>query len=409
MVKVEEITQKLPIKRSIIANPFILILSGYGFANLYALILIAINGFLVVDQPVFDLDIADAGIASLGVFSTLVASWMAYHFCLHFKKPSREIRFGSMAGLLLLGLQLCYLAYNTIFELNIAGVANVGAGNLKYVFYLLPSDVIFIVISVGLKSNRWFVTNAIAYLISSMLSGWIGGIFILAIIVFCRFYPIRIAPRRAVQFLLVGIGLVVILPVIVEVKWAIRSGADIKLAISNLFASGYMSSIVNSLGYVLNRFQHLGHVTLLVENSAEMNAAFNAGYFSSYWHDGLLQQLFLKIFGMELYTLDRYMVSYFFGNQNPAANTNPGVSGWFFILRGEALFYVCYLFIITLPVYLFVYRYAGLKYLLLLACFSLVYLWHGWIGAYVNLVIYMLFFIFINRASVRPPAPCVGN
>jgi hypothetical protein len=61
----EKLAQVRPIKRSIIANPFILILSGYAFVNLYALYLIAINRSLAVDQRMFDLDIADAGMAGL--------------------------------------------------------------------------------------------------------------------------------------------------------------------------------------------------------------------------------------------------------------------------------------------------------------------------------------------------------
>lgn len=388
-------------KRDVILNPFFVLLSVYGCANLYALLLIISNKSMEVDGFKFDLSAADAGLASLGLFLTLVVSWVIYKFALSFKGATKEIGFGSKAGFFLLVLQLSYLIYNTYFDLNVAGVKNSGEGSLKYVFYLLQSDFIFIAISVGLISDRWFAANATLYLVSTLLRGWMGGFLILFVIVCCRFYPIRLSLKKIIILLVGGILLVATLPFIIEIKWAVRDGTDLSLIFSNILKFGYIDYVFHSLNYVANRLQHIGHVTLLVENSLDMNIAYNAGNFSPYWLDGLPQQVMLKISGGELYTLDRYMVSTFFESDNFAANTNPGVAGWLYVLRNDVLLFIGYLAAITIPAYLFIMRNAGSKYLTLLGCFSLVYLWHGWIGAYINMLIYMLFFVFINRVSLK--------
>ena len=394
------------LKRDIALNPFIVLLCLYGCANLYAFILIAINKSFEVDGFKFEFNVLDASWAALALFAMLGVSWGCYKYIFSFKKRSNEVGFGSIAGFLLFILQLSYLIYNYYFDANIAGVVNSDEGKLKYLFYIFQSDFVFIAVSVGLLSNRWFTANSLLYLASTLIRGWMGGVLILFVVIFCRFYPIKLNANRAIALLVAVILLVAALPFIIELKWSIRDGAELSSIFANVVEFGYIDYIIHSLTYVVNRFQHIGHVTLLVENSLGMNAALNAGDFRPYWLDGLPQQLILKIMGGELYTLDRYMVATFFESDNLAANTNPGVAGWLYVLRGDSVWLLAYLGAITIPAYLFIMRNGSVKYLTLIACFSLVYLWHGWIGAYINMLLYILFFIFIERfftkKSLRP-------
>lgn len=384
-----------------VVNPVVVLFVSYGLINFYSLVSIFRTGKLEVDLQIFEANLTDVGFASLGLFSTLVIAWFAYKFALNFRRAHKEIEFGGRSGLFLAVLQISYVIYSISSGQNIAGVENSGDSTLKLVFAFLESDAIFIAVSIGLSSHRWFAVNSIIYLASTMLRGWMGGVLILAIIVFCRFYPMHINRKGIARILLLGFFVIAILPFFIEVKWAIRSGESISLALWKVVGANYISSIFESLSYVLNRLQHLGHVALLAGSSMEMNVAFKAGLFSPYWQDGLPQQLILKILGEDFYTLDRYMVSYYFDNSNLAANTNPGIAGWLFVLRHDVLFFLSYLLVITIPAYLFLIRYAGIKYLLLLSSFSVLYLWHGWVGAYINLLMYMIVFVLIKRIKIE--------
>lgn len=384
-------------KFRVIVNPFIMLLGVYGIANIYALYIFTTSKSIKVDMVPFDFRNIEAVLASLGLFSSLVVCWVVYSISRRFRKPSTELYFGSLVGLFVFALQIAYVIYSYTFGVNIAGVEKSIDGALKYLFYIFQSDYIFIAVSVGLKSNRWFTANALVYLISTLLRGWTGGIMILLIVIFCRNYPIHLNPRRIFSSLMLVVAFMAALPFIVEAKWAVRAGSNVSLALSNVVGSGYIDYVISSLDSVINRFQHLGHVALLVRDSLYMNSEYKAGQFTQFWHDGVPQQFVLKLIGVEHYTLDRYMVSHYYGNESTATNTNPGVGGWLFVLREQAILFVAYLAIITIPVYAFILRYAGERYLLLIASFSLIYLWHGWIGAYITLVTYMLIFIVIKR------------
>jgi len=100
------------------------------------------------------------------------------------------------------------------------------------------------------------------------------------------------------------------------------------------------------------------------------------------------------------------MVEYLFGVENPTWYTNPGIAGWMFTLQEKTVLLILYLFFVVVAPFYFISRYAGDTLLMLLACFSITYLFYGWFGAYFNILFYALFLIivrklkFINSSSV---------
>ena len=81
--------------------------------------------------------------------------------------------------------------------------------------------------------------------ISLLQRSWIGGLFLLAIVVMARKYPISLG-SRALKFLFLGLlfGLVA-LPAIVSGKWFFRSGAGFEEAMSYLTDFGYFNYMID--------------------------------------------------------------------------------------------------------------------------------------------------------------------
>jgi len=179
-----------------------------------------------------------------------------------------------------------------------------------------------------------------------------------------------------------------------------RSGVTLAEYFSSVSDSFSIEKYSLASAYLLNRFQHVGHVALLLENADSVATAFHNGAFVGYWMDGLPQYTVAKAFGLETFKLNSYMVKYFFGITDPTWNTNPGIAGWLFVLKEQFVFMILYLFFIMVIPFYFIGRCAGNALLMLVACFSITYLFHGWVGAYFNIVFYALSLIIICKTKI---------
>jgi hypothetical protein len=357
---------------------------------------------ILVDSEEF---IASGNMVAVGaavLFTTLFASLMCYQLALlSVRIPVERLVFGRGASLFLAFLQLLFLVFNTYYGINIAGVEDVEGGNslLRTFFAAAQPDLIFLLMSVGIQKNRLFWLNAIIYGISLTMRGWIGGLYLIAIIWSIRNYPVSFS-RRAIKYAILLLLIVIaILPIIVSSKWFIRAGGGVADAWNFLEDYGYSNYLVDCLFYVVNRFQHLSHAVLLLENSEGLNRAYQSGAFIPYYMDAAPQWLYMKLNGETIITFNKFIVHYLFNSNNLAYATNPGIAGWFFALQEETVFFTIYLIFITLFPLILILRYIGFKYFLLVNCFILIYLFHGWIGAYVNLVLYLAPLYFIGKSN----------
>lgn len=385
-------------------NPFYVLFYLYLFANLLSLISMGFGVPITIEIQEFTFSGATIAISALALFLSLFALLAVYRTALTATKIRTDLVFGRQASLMLALLQLSFLAFNTYYGVNIAGVEDeVQANAVLRLFYSVSQpDLVFLIICIGIRSDRWFWLNAIIYGISLLMRSWIGGLYLIAVVVAIRQYPISLS-RKSVKYfgLVLAIGLA-ILPLITSVKWFIRSGAGINDALVFLSDIGYANYFVDSMFYVVNRFQHLGHVALLAENSRSLIEAYASDAFIPYWMDAAPQWAFMRFNGIDIITINKFIVRYIFDSDNFAYATNPGIAGWFFVLQYRAIFFVAYLLGITLVPSIIVLKYAGSRYFLLLNCFSLIYLFHGWMGAYANMVLYLTAFLMLRFLFVSP-------
>ncbi|WP_095161559.1 oligosaccharide repeat unit polymerase [Pseudomonas sp. Irchel 3F5] len=371
----------------------------YFFSNVYFFSKVFSGEEIGVDQLVrqFDEHVALVTLLLLGVtFFFLVG----LHWANAQLVRARSFSLSNVWGGGIFVYQIFYLFNSVYFGVNIAGVQDDVKSPFQLLFTLLDPDILFLVIAVSLRSPHLFWANTGLYLMSTVVRGWGGAFVLLPILLLCRYYPVRVKLSSIV--LLAGSSVLVLLasPFIIEAKWLVRSGVEVGQFFSNVMDRGYLNALDMTLEYILTRFQMFGHVAMLVENSTVVASAYDANEFIPYWADGLLQWVVLKLNGIDIIQLNRYMVSYFFNAENSAYSTNPGLAGWVAILGERSVFFFLYVFaIVFFPAWL-VRKYAGVPHFLLLYSFVFIWLFHGWIGAYLNFVVYSLCIVLLRKIVV---------
>ena len=390
------------VRRGIVLNPFYALFILYFVANLVSLTTLLLGNPIIIEIEEFSFSGGTIAISALALFSSLFAALFVYKAVLFSTKTRSNLSLCRSESLALALIQLSFLAFNTYYGINVAGVEDEVKGNafFRVMYSIIQPDLIFLILSIGIRSNRWFWINTTIYGTSLLMRSWIGGLYLIAVIVSICEYPIVFSTKtlRYIAVLLV-VGLST-LPLITSIKWFIRSGAGIEDALAFLREIGYGTYLADSLYYVLNRFQHLGHVALIAENSKSLNDAYESGAFIPYWMDAAPQWLFMRLNDVDILTVNKFIVRYIFYSDNLAYATNPGIAGWFFILQYKSAVLFIYLLLITLIPIVLVLRYAGFKYFLLINCFGLIYLFHGWIGAYANMILYLVAFLLLRRLLV---------
>lgn len=384
-----------------VINPFYLMLCLYFLFNAVALILGVLDGGVLVEIEFIEFDSIVLLYSFLIQVFFLFLLLVFYFLFFNSKNPFNEIHLSSSWGRFLLVIQVLYLAFSYYYGVNIAGNhARVeGFSILNYLFIIFQVDILFLIVSVLLKSERLFWLNLLFYLFSMLLRGWMGGFLIAFILYLSRFYPLRISFRLGFLLSVIFLFLLIFLPVLVDVKWHIRSGGSIFDFMGLISDSFSLDKYIYSYGYLVNRFQHLGHVALLLENSSFLHELYKDGVFYGYWLDGLPQYYALKLFGVDGILLNSFMVGHFWGD-GATWNTNPGLAGWFAILGVEVLFMLIYMFLIVAVPYYLIRKYAGNSLFLISASFSVVFLFHGWFGAYLNFIVYSMLFILIKKVRI---------
>ncbi|MEG1127661.1 MAG: oligosaccharide repeat unit polymerase [Comamonas sp.] len=386
-----------------IANPFWILFGIYFFANAYSLMVALTGAPLGVDSQQYVFELEDVFLTSLALFFSFCFVLFIYYFSYQSARVKSVFSLGNRVGLFVLIIQLAYFIYSYMYGVNIAGVEDSVEGMvlLRILFSIIQPEIIYLIAAPGLRSRWWFVINSAVYIVSSLMRGWMGGLFLIAIIFLIKKYPFEISWKRFFYVCGVIFVGVLIFPILVSVKWSIRSGEGFDNALIYLREVGYFNYMFESFGYLINRFQMFGHVALLSENSNFLFESYSADKFIPYWMDGLPQWIWLKFSGVEIFQLNRYMVSEFFGSDNLAYSTNPGIAGWFFVLKEKSLVFLIYLLAITVIPAIFILKFAGEKYFLYLMCFSFVYLFHGWIGAYFNMMIYLVLFVGFRKIFLQ--------
>ncbi len=300
--------------------------------------------------------------------------------------------------------QLFYFLLNIYFGANIAGDTSSYKGNalINIFFILLPFDILFFVLGVCLKSSRLFFINSVLYLISNLVSVWMGVHLLLLFAILCRQEYIKLTIKNIVVIFSCLIFILLSSPYLMELKWLVRGKLEDVSIIDNVSNYGYLNYLSESVDYIFNRFQHVGHVALILDNREYLNLKYSNDSFVYFWAEGLPQTIVMNLFNLDSFTTFSRFVTVHLFNVPPAQSwtVNVGMAGWFLILGYNVIFYLLYLILILFFPFYFVAKYANRKLFLVLSIFSIFYLFHGWFYAYFTFVMYMIIIIFLRRVKI---------
>jgi len=384
----------------VILNPFYILVCIYFLANLVVMIQGINEGGMMLEFQYFNISPTSYIIAFLLQCSIVIIIVFLYPLFINKKKTNvyHLNGFWGWVGLILQTLSFCYEFFSGKY---IAG-QSLGAsdGFLAMIILFFQPATLQVFISLYLKSNRLFAANMLFYLLFMFIKGWMGGIYVFSIILLCRYYPLKLSLKNFFALCSFILLVILLLPFLLEAKFIIRSGLDIRDAFNNVFSYGYIEHLGMTIGYVANRLQHVGHVAILYDHAEALNKSYLQGLFIPYYLEGILQQFIGKLFGIRYETLNIYMVSFLFNEKYPTWSSNPGLAGWIAILKENAFFlYVYVLFMLTV-IGVFLRSIADSRLVLLFFCYAILYFYHGWVGAFFNFSLYLVIYSFLFK--VRP-------
>ncbi|WP_111860660.1 oligosaccharide repeat unit polymerase [Acinetobacter sp. CFCC 10889] len=384
-------------------NIFYFLLAFYFIVNTVFFIIGLSSEYVVVEFDFFSINKSDlifAYFVQLFVFLTI---FLSYFLISKSNVDSKKIFYiGDGWAFFLLIWQVLFCFFNYYYGVNLAGVYG-GKPNLilNYLFIFLPADVIFLVLSIHIKSNKFFILNNIFYLFSNLIRGWMSAPLIFVILFFIRKGSIKFEVKNLMMIFGVVLCLLFLTPFLFELKWIARSNSLYSGVINNVLDRGYLESLSLTLNYIFSRFQHIYHVALLSQKTDFFYMLYQSGKILPYWSEGLLQNVVIKLLNINVGdTLGLNVAKNIFSSQEEWS-ANAGLSGWIFVLQEKFVFFYAYiLFILLIPFYM-AKKYLGNKSLMLMGVFSIFYLFHGWIGSYLSLVIFLMLIIFFNRVTFK--------
>lgn len=382
-------------------NPFYLIVSFYLFVNLIFSIIGFKSNSVNIELLLFNLKSQSFLVAYFLQFFSCLIIIVFYLFFKNFNKNKKVNLIENKSALFLFFFQFLFLLYNSYYGTNVAG-ASIQASNpiFNTFFVLLPADLFYILFSPYLKSNKWFILNTLLYIVSNTLRGWMGAILLAFFVYLCRKEKIEITIKSFFSYCLLIIVIIFLIPYLFLLKWAMRSTDSLFSVLEMVDKDSYLDLLSEGLYYVFNRFQHNYHIALIWENSEKLVTAYQAGRILPYWGEGVIQTIFIKILNLgEMKTLGQAMVSQLFYSQG-TWNSNPGLAGWLIVVQEYFIFYILYISIILFLGFYVAKRFYDTKMFLILSVFSIFYLFHGWIGSYISMITYLLFFALIKRVRL---------
>lgn len=377
-----------PIKLS----PFYLSVTLYTLANITYAITAIINKSMLIEFFYYSVDtnlLIKALILQSISLLFLVICYETYKRNAKFK--SIEINgYGNFAGSILLIYQFFYIVLAIFFGVGVVGQDEVKINALLFsLISFLSADAVFFIVGTQLKSKKIFRINLIIYLISSIVRGWLGGILIAFFIYLCRkeFLIVRV---KSLFFYVFGIIVIYLLsPILIDLKFAIRN--EVKLSLD---FTDYSEKLQFATDYLLSRFQHVGHIYIMLEKEGHYYQAYQQSMIRSFLLEGNIQySLYNKLVELNDISLSEFMVIKEF---NGTWNTNTGLVGWLIVLRESVLFFIIYWFLLILATYKIISKYATKQLFLVISLFMIVYLYHGWLSSFFNLI-FLTWFLVISK------------
>lgn len=303
--------------------------------------------------------------------------------------------YGTLAGYILFIYQLFYTLLAIFFGVGVVGREDVGiSGLVLSLVSFFSADTIFFIIGSQLKSNKLFKINLAVYLLSSIIRGWLGGFLIALFIYLCREKYLIISIKSFFIYIFGIISIFLLLPILIDLKFAIRNEVTLELDFKN-----YSENLEFATNYLLSRFQHVGHIYIILGKEDYYYQAYQNLQIRPYFLEGNIQySLYNKLVGLRDISFSEFVVNREFG---ASWNTNTGLVGWFILLKESILFFLIYWLFLISVTYKLIYKYATKQLFLVISLFMVTYLYHGWLSAFFNLIFLTWLLVILKKIKLR--------
>lgn len=386
-------------------NPFALLLVAYFSANTYALILGFLNGgfnifgnFYPINFEYFIIAYTIQLIGLAVFYFAYVAASITY---------SNKKNLDDSYGYFLIAISFIFLVFS-----QYTGAHRAGSGfsfpdgsiekYINFLFVILQPDLLFLIIAPFIKSARLFLIAATIFTASLLLRGWMGAVLLLICVVLIRYYPLRITLRNLFTSIAVLMVIILLLPFLDAIKWSMRVGATLGDLYAIFVDIDYFAVFGVVIESVVARFQNLNIVAYVAANSDYFLSALLNNDFLWFYHAGILSSAYCRISSCAP-DVGVYLAESITGYSALTWNVDVGISGWLLILDMYFPVFILYCLVLLAIGYIVFGRLFGIRGVLLFSTLSLIYLFHGWIGSIVNVVIYGSVFYFILRTFHKNP------
>jgi len=297
-----------------------------------------------------------------------------------------------LVSIFVLIVQGSFLIYCFVEGAGVAGSTKRVDLAIKYVWILLPADVIFFVYYAMYRQSRWFLPSLILYILSNMLRGWLGFWLIIAFLE----GAFRIREKRFdwKKISLTMSLFVYAIPFLIEIKWAIRkfgnayilNWQNLSSVVNNV---NWWESIVRACESVLMRLQHLDIMINIIINSTALSEKLRGREFLYFFEEGLPQFTLERLLGWaRVPDIHIRLIDYFAvypAGSGVVSNTHTGLVGWLWIIPEWAPVYLIYVLMLTWAGIWLAKKLGANQGTVELVWFAvLVWVMNGWFGAYIE-------------------------
>lgn len=379
-------------------NPFYFLIVLYFLANTYGFITIVLDGGVVLFGEFFEFYYLDVLVAYVVQLFFLLVIFLWYRIFVSKKVFRADL--GDGWGYFLIIITVSYFVFNQVTGAGVAGsdFSFEGGNVFNYFFVLVRPDLWFLLVAPFLRSKRIFHCASVLFFISMLSRGWMGSVLLVFVIYLVRFYPVRINVRSFCLLFVVFAFVMACLPLLDALKWGLRSGVSLDVIVSRTISLEYFEVFSLVFSSVVDRLNNMKYVLVAYSYSEYFLDKILSGDISWFYMNGIFSSVYCKFFSCST-DIGLYFAGYLTGNFDISWNVDLGASGWFFVLGYFSPFFILYLLVImSLGFWVFSKNY-GERSVILVGCFTLIYLFHGWINAYFNFVLYGAFFYFFNAVK----------
>jgi len=378
-------------------RPFHFCVCLYFLANLIFLVLTLLN------NNMFKIEFSDFYVSTELLTKAFLYQLLGLFFIViiyksfSFKKFKGDYIFDDFSGCFLFFWQFLFLLFALFLGLGVVDSDKAVNPYLVRLSNFISADILYFLIAPSLKSNRLYFLNTVLYLISSIARGWLGGLVISFFIYLCRVGYLKVKVKNLFLSLLIFSILLLLSPFLIDLKFMIRTGDDLKFDASN-----YGEKLELAIDYILGRFQHLGHTALLLDKADNYRKLYANFEILPYWLEGIPQYFIYKQLGNhEVFTFAQMMAIWEFNaSSSQPWNSNTGISGWLIILQEKSVFFFLYWGSLISLTFTFLLKFANRQTFNVVSVLTIIFLYHGWLGSFFNLIILTVLVVLMKRIRI---------